>query len=158
MEHLCNERSKGSKGSSGIDDGMPILGNLFLPVKKILKQTNILQNDNSSNLIGCKTGRAHLRALLKQQFIRLLSVILSSTLQSTLRRFFLRGEGIHFHGMVDYCMVWGVPGWDGKDMKIFRTPCHPCHPGLTSAGHVTRASPKVTRSPCRPDDHHLSLL
>ena len=31
----------------------------FFACKKLLKQTNILQNDASSSLIGYKTGRAH---------------------------------------------------------------------------------------------------
>ena len=60
MEYLCNKRSKGgSKGSSGILDGMLFSGNLFSSVKKIsFRQTNILQYVASGSLIGYKTGRA----------------------------------------------------------------------------------------------------
>ena len=38
MEYLCNERDYGgSEDSSGIVDGMPFLGYIFLLVKKIVK-------------------------------------------------------------------------------------------------------------------------
>ena len=37
----------------------PFQGIFLCPPKKSFKQTNILQNDTSSPLIGYKTGRAH---------------------------------------------------------------------------------------------------
>ena len=43
-------------------------GIFFFTVKKSLKQTNKLQNDTSSSLIGYKTGRAHYRALNSSSF------------------------------------------------------------------------------------------
>ena len=48
---------------------MPFSRNLFLPVKKMLKQTNKLQNYTSSSLIGCKTGTAHKRTLNSSSFV-----------------------------------------------------------------------------------------
>ena len=46
-----------------------LFGGIFLPVKKLSKQTNILQNHTSRSLIVYKKGRAHYKALNSSLFV-----------------------------------------------------------------------------------------
>ena len=56
----CNERNElGAKGTPMTLGGAPISGNLYFLKKKSPKQTNILDIDASSLLIGPMPGRAH---------------------------------------------------------------------------------------------------
>ena len=68
---------------AGIIDGMSFSGNLFLPIKKIVKTNKHTSKWYFKPSYWLQNRQSSLKGS-KQQFIRLFSVVLSSTLQSPL--------------------------------------------------------------------------